>query len=247
MSQDPYRRQGEESQELARLAQQGQARLQAAHSGEDRRARAAAERNLRTALGPVRGAPLKRAILVLLVLCVIAQIAGLVLGELVALDDLLGFSLRPFRFAGLFASAWLFAGYLFVPPMASRASVEAERAWVASLPFPLDWYFELLASEPDASVRVRVELWWSTSGVDARTLAGILALFDTDSTVLEVHGAHASFTTGRISGMTGIRINRSNVYRNHRLGKAVHRLVEVVLLPIHRNAPLARVKLSRSF
>ncbi len=63
----------------------------------------------------------------------------------------------------------------------------------------------------------------------------------------EAQGGHAAFNTGSISGFTGIRVNRSRVYRNHRLRKAVHRLVEVVLLPIHRNAPLASVKLSRTY
>jgi hypothetical protein len=92
---------------------------------------------------------------------------------------------------------------------------------------------------------VRVEVWWTGQPVDAQTLQGLIALFDTKSTVVEARADHAIFLTGPISGSTGIRVNRSPVYRNHRLGTEMHRLVDLVLLPLHRNAPFTRVKLSR--
>jgi hypothetical protein len=130
--------------------------------------------------------------------------------------------------------------------VASDAAVEAERAWVAALPFRFDQYFDVLGAKPEAECRLHLELWWAGQGVDGHTLQGIVALFDTQSVVVQPQGGHAAFKTGPISGMTGIRINRHNVYRNHRLGKALHRLVEVVLLPLHRGAPLAHVTLSRS-
>lgn len=197
---------------------------------------------MRTAIGGLRGAPMKRAILVLLVLSVVASIVGAV----IVVDAFGMFSVMPVAMPGLFVSMGLLFLYLFLPPLASRAAVEAERAWVASLPFALDGYFELIASKPRGVSAVRVDLWWTNQGVDLPTLQGIIALFDTQSSINQAHDAHASFTTGPISGSTGIRINRAYVYRNHRLGTAVHRLVEVVLMPIHRNAPLARVKLLRT-
>lgn len=233
--------------ELARLAQQGQARLQAAQQGQAYAANAAADRNMRIAIGAVRGAPLKRAILVVLVLFVLAMIAGAVVAAFVIEDASSLPSFMPIPFVGLFASIWLVVIYVFLPPTASRAAVEAERAWVASLPFALERYFDVIAAEPEGLCRLHVELQWTTQGVDPRTLQGIVALFDTQARVPEAQGAYASFTTGPISGSTGIRVNRRNIYRNHRLAKAVHRLVDVVLLPIHRSAPLARVTLSRGY
>ena len=244
MSNDPYRRHDEPSGELARLAQQGQMRMRAAHQGEDAVAIAAADTNLRTAIGPVRGAPVKRAMLVLSVSCVLALIAAAAFVTFVD-DSMFGiFQLVPFLVPGIMASVGFFLLYVFLPPMASRASVEAERAWAASLPFALDWYFELLSSRPSSEHRVVVDLWWNAQAVDAPTLQGIIALFHPESVVREAKDGHASFTTGPISGSTGIRIDRRSVYRNHRLGKEIHRLVDVVLMPIHRNAPLVRVRLS---
>lgn len=243
MNNDPYGRGGDE---LARLAREGEARLRAAQQGQHASAGEAAERNLRTALGPVRGAPVRRALLAALGVCLAAIVVGVALAVTGGEREVFGVAIPIFANVSAFACFGLFSAYMFVPPMASRAGVEAERAWAASLPFPMDWYFELLASEPRALSRIRVELWWAGQGVDPQTLQGLIALFDTAARVERSDHAHAAFTTGPISGMTGIRVNRVPVYRNHRLGAAVHRLVDVVLLPLHRNAPLARVKLSRA-
>lgn len=220
--------------------------MQAAQQGQHASATEAAERNLRTALGPVRGAPVRRALLAALTVCLVTIAVGVAIAVTSGAREVFGVAIPIFANVSAFACFGFFAAYMFVPPMASRASVEAERAWAASLPFPMDWYFELLASEPRAVSAIRVELWWAGQGVDPHTLQGLIALFDTGARVERSDGAYAAIATGPISGMTGIRVNRSNVYRNHRLGTAVHRLVDVVLLPLHRNAPLARVKLSRA-
>ncbi|MGZ3421437.1 MAG: hypothetical protein ACXWUG_15975 [Polyangiales bacterium] len=197
---------------------------------------------MRVAIGGVRGAPVTRALLVLLVLSTMGSVAAIVMISVG--EDI---SMMPLVFGSLIATTAFLCLYLLLPPMASRAGVEAERAWVASLPFVLEHYFDVIAAQPDAECRLHVQLEWSTRAVDGRTLQGVIALFDTQSSVTEAGGTRATFSTGPISGSTGIRVNRSNVYRNHRLSKAVHRLVDVVLMPIHRDAPLARVKLSRSY
>jgi hypothetical protein len=239
---DPHRPQGGSGSDLARLAALGHARAQAAHGADDARASLAANRNLKVAVGGYRGSPVKRLVLASLV----TSVVGLVAMELVfrsavrvPLDQRM-----PCEMAGGFIAFGCLWAYLFLPPTASRAAVEAERAWAASLPFPFERYFELLACDPSSQYRVRVELWWSTQGVDRPTLEGIVALFDPASRVLEVERGHAVFTTGPISGSTGIRVNRVSIYRNHRLAKAVHRLVDTVLLPIHKNGGLVRVRVS---
>ena len=252
MSNDPNRPYGGPNNELARLAQEGQARLQADHRGQDLIAQAAADRNVREAIGPVRGAPMRRAVLVLLVVSVVALVAGTIVLNVVVDDVFKRMSFIPVAVVGLLASGGLLFLYLFMAPAASRAGIEAERAWAASLPFALERYFDVIAAKPEAECRLGVELWWTGQGVDARTLEGVVALFGTQTTVMsaprmEAQGAHASFTTGPISGSTGIRINRVYVHRNHHLGEAVHRLVEVVLMPLHRNGALARVRLSRAY
>jgi hypothetical protein len=246
VSNDPHQGHGASDRELARLAQEGQARLQAAHRDQAVGANAAADRNIRTAIGPVRGAPVKLLLLVLFVLSVVALITVGFAATHSRKSAIQMVSMMPWAMPAFFGCIGLLCAYLFMPPMASRAGVEAERAWAASLPFALEHYFDVIGAAPEGFCSLRVTLWWTSRGVDERTLQGLIALFDTQSTVLEVDGRHASFLTGQIEGFTGIRINRAPVYRNHRLGKAVHRLVDLVLLPMHRSAPLARVTLSRS-
>jgi hypothetical protein len=236
----------DQQNELAELARQGQARLQAAKQGQDGAAQQAGDRNLRTAIGAVRGAPMRRLVLILMIVTIVGTIVGGAIAGSRASGPFAMLKIMPIGMTGFFAALGLLFLYLFMPPLASPAGVEAERAWAASLPFAFDWYFELLASPPSGITRVRVEITWASRGVDAQTLQGVIALFDTDSRVVEARNERAEITTGTISGSTGIRVNRVYVYRNHRLGTAMHRFVDVVLLPLHRNAPIARVKLSRA-
>ena len=55
--------------------------------------------------------------------------------------------------------------------------------------------------------------------------------------------AAARVLGGLVSGITGIRINRVSIYRNHRLPAHIHAVVEQVLLTLHRSHPIARVSL----
>src|SRR5262249_53938612 len=155
------------------------------------------------------------ALLVLLVPGTIALVAGWAVATFAPRASFLKHALRdPFLMTSLLPvvlPAWtvLVCLYVFLPPTASRAAVEAERAWVASLPFTLERYFDVIGAQPEFECRLRVELSWTKQGVDARTLEGIIALFDTGSQVVEARGASATFVTGPISGRTGIRVNRS--------------------------------------
>ena len=89
-----------------------------------------------------------------------------------------------------------------------------------------------------------IDLAWQSTGADERTLQGIVGLLDTEACVKsEAYGT--TIRTGRISGLTGIRINRASVYRNHRVAKYLHGLVDVVLMPVHRNRALASVRVTR--
>ena len=244
MSNDPYRpQQGTNpDDELARLAQQGQRRIQAAAAGQSQVERVEGSRHLRVAVGAVRGSTFRRAFLVLALLGLLTLIAGFAL--VVALGDLAFVPLLPLGFAAAMGG---FMTFVFVPPLASQAAMAAERAWVASLPFELEGYFEVLAAEPSAVCKLRVELVWQTVGADPATLQGVVGLLDTDARVTERAADAATITSGVVSGATGIRINRVPVHRNHRVAAYLHRLVDVVLLPVHRNRPLARVSVTRGW
>lgn len=200
---------------------------------------AAIDRNMRSAIGPVRGAPLKRAVLALVALCAVGLIAQNLLSG--------ARTITFFGTTGVVLAGWLVPLYMLIPPAASRAGLEAERAWVAALPFALEGYFEVIGAAPEVRCRLRVELWWKGPGVDPDTLQGVAAQFDSQARLIEVKSGFASLTTGPISGRIIAQARRSNILRNHRFGKVVHHLVAAFLLPIHRSAPLACVKLSRVY
>ncbi len=199
--------------ELARLAQQGQARLAEAQHGQASEVDRAAERNIRVAVGGVRNSPLRRVMLVVGVLAGAATAAGFVVvaqGGAMEVTKQLGV-LMP----GIFVSAWMIVLGIWLPPLASRAAVAAERAWVAALPFRLENYFNVIAAKPEGECCLDVKL--ETSRPLARdTVQGVIALFDTRSTVLEVTGTQVRFrrrrsrarrasrsTAGRSTGTTG--------------------------------------------
>ena len=244
MPDDPYRPYPvtNPDDELARLAQQGQRRIQAAAAGQSQHVQVEGSRHLRVAVGAVRGSTVRRAFLVLAALGVLTLIAGFAL--VVANGDPVFVPLLPLGFASAMGG---FMVYVFMPPVASRAAMEAERAWVAALPFAFEGYFETLSAEPSAVCKLRIELVWQTVGADPATLQGVVGLLDTDARVTQAAADVATITSGVVSGATGIRINRVPVHRNHRVATYLHRLVEVVLLPVHRNRPLARVSVSRGW
>jgi hypothetical protein len=58
-------------------------------------------------------------------------------------------------------------------------------------------------------------------------------------------GGGVRLETGSIDGSTGIAVNRRSILGNQNLARYVHRLVDVVLLPVHRNGAFAKVRISR--
>lgn len=249
MKHDPNRASGAEPSTLARLVAQGEARLRAVHRPADERAQtAAADRNLRIAIGAIRGAPIRRALLALILLCVVGLVAGGLTTDVLVAERFGHLVLTPLGTTGAILPVWLVLLYAWVPPIASRAAVRDERAWIASLPFKLEHYVDVLSEVPEVSCRLRVELHWQGPGLSAHTLQCAVALFDARARVIEAREGFASFTSSPISGRFGPRTRRSYfALRNHRLALAVHQLVELALVPIHRHAPLVRVRLSRDY
>jgi hypothetical protein len=227
-----------EDTDLARRAAEGQRRILDAKAGRggagpDAGARSR-ERNLRVALGGYYGAPIRTTSYVL-----IAAGIGLLIG---------GF----FWHAESVIVLWpvLLGGVLLrvlATPLATPARVIAERAWQTSLPFALDGYFETLADEPALSMRLAIELHWSSDGRSAgeQAIQGLLGLVDTDAEVHVHERATVRIQSGVISGDTWIQSNGGPVKRNARIVPYVHALVDTVLLPLHRDFPIERISIAR--
>ena len=228
--------------ELARLAAEGERRIQeastrrtAAQQGAGERNRA---RNIRVALGGYYGSPVGKASVALIVVG-----ATMLVGEI-------AWDIHDFALGGLIF-VWAVMLRVFVRPKATRARVEAEKAWTRSLPFGLDGYFEALGAAAQLSCKLTVTLAWIDPGLaaDDGTLHGLVGLLDTDARVVSREAGSAVIQSGRIEDRTRTRIqvNRATHYvrRNTPLVRYVHALVEQVLLPLHRAHPIARVTLER--
>jgi hypothetical protein len=134
----------------------------------------------------------------------------------------------------------------FIPPLASEGTVAAEHDWAMALPFQLVGYFELLSSEPRSARKLRYEITWRDGAAvpDPGLLHRIFGSVDPQARLDHADRQAAHVTSGAISGMTGITVNRVPVYRNHKLCKSVHGVVEQVLVTLHRTYPIAHVKIS---
>jgi hypothetical protein len=237
----PYRPQSAQNDELARLARRGQQRIDMANDGASAHVLVEGSKNLRVAIGSVRGSPIRRSILgIMFVGFALVGVGILAAGNVIDRDYAAAAGI------GFFVAFGSLMTWLFVPPLATQSQVMAERTAIASLPFVMEGYFESLASEPRGFSHAQVTIFWRTSGTDASTLQGLLGLIDTAAQVTSCDSQSASIATGQISGLTGIKINGRPVYRNHGLAKYLRRLIDEVLVPLDRNVGIARVCVSRT-
>jgi hypothetical protein len=235
---EPYRPRPAESSELARLAVEGQQRIREAQGRASSQLDARPSRrdwNVRVALGGYYGAPVWTASYVLGTTGLVALVVALVTS--------------PTAAAVLFlvpAAALLIR--LFAPPAANRARVAAERAWATSLPFALDGYFETLADPPAFRASLVIDVTWSGDGrgPGRDVLRQILGVVDTGASVEVCEGSTARARSGWIWCGTRVRLNRAAITRNTRIVAYVHDLVDRVLVPLHRDCPIARVSFARA-
>lgn len=232
--------------ELERLAAEG-ARKHAAIA--DRNARLAARassRNLAVAIGGYHSTPL----LVVLKYVHYLAIATLLVSIGLAIGTDLALDLRPVMGTAALSSFLLIFARVFIPPVATKGQCEAEQAWVRSLPFALNGYFEVLAGTPSFYRTLTITIAWAPGSPvpSPATMVGAVRAVDPNATTppsAAADGATFRWRTGQISGDTNIRVSGGSgtryVYRNHRIVKYVHDLVEKVLLPAHRGGPIASV------
>jgi hypothetical protein len=217
--------------ELLRLAEEGARNIQRA----DRGRAAEADRHLRVALGAHYGSLLRR----LAILPLLVGIAGIVGGSTQMLPP------EVFLPGAIFFAPLGMFGFFFLDPKASRGRVEKERAWLTSRGFPVSGYFEALSQTPTSSARLIVQVRFTGEVPPLDLVQGVLGRIDAAGTVQPAGGGALVLRSGGISGVTGIRVNKVPVYRNHRIVPYVHRLVDEVLAPLHATYPLADVAITR--
>jgi len=135
--------------------------------------------------------------------------------------------------------------WILVPPIASRGAMAREAAWVDALPFELVGSFEMLSETPQFQRRVTFEIEWKAGTLppDHDLLFGALGAAGLHAHVKSSDDRGAVIISGSVSGNTGIRNNRVPVYRNHALPGRVHAIVDLLLVPLHRSHPMARVSI----
>ena len=197
-------------------------------------------KHLAVAIGAYRGSPIKKITWAVL-------LSGLVFGGIGVALQVLGIGIGGALIPGFMISFICIFVLAFVPPYASQGGVRAEAAWGETLGFPLYGYFELLAGQPEWACRVAFDITFldPMRQPDPGLLMNVLGAVDPDGNVSPAHMGGVRFTSGSVSGATGIRINNVPVYRNHKLPAYVHGVVDNVLLTLHRSYPLASVTLTR--
>lgn len=198
------------------------------------------KRHLSAAIGAYRGSALKRGMVVAALGLSAVGIAGIIASALGA-PALGGVLLGGLPLGFVVIMIWL-----AVPTLASQGAIAAEEAWATSLPFQLTGYFEILAAQPRHERTVTFELRWREGArrpPDRALLLSVVSAVDPQARVQDVDDNGASFTTGAISGQTGITINRRPVYRNHNIPAHLHGIVDEVLVALHRSHPIAVVTL----
>ena len=138
-----------------------------------------------------------------------------------------------------------------VPPLATRRRVDAERAWMKGLPFAMEDYFEVLSAEPASECSLTFDLTWREDAPGLDVVQGILGTVDTASRAESTSSRGMRLQTGVISGSMGVSVRSGGgayrtVLNSFRVVGYVHRLVDDVLLPLHRSHALERVSIARS-
>ncbi len=241
MPDDPYRPPpAEPSAELAKLAAEGIARMRAAKPAKPALAPDPKGDQLRAALGDRYFSPLRvvglSALALSLPLVVVGVVAPSATGEAMGVP-VVGVVLLV---AGIIVSSTDAA------KRATPGQVDAERRWVGALPFRLEGYLEALEHEPERECRLDVELQWESAAAmpSDDILLGVWGTQDTGARIHERSGDTVRVRSGTIvSPATQLRV--LTIYRNTRIPPFVHRLVDRVLVPIHRGHPLARVSIRR--
>ena len=218
------------SPELLRLAAEGARNIERA----DQRQLEQGEQHMRVALGAHYGSARQRGLYVPLVVG-----AGLVAAMAA------GFLSVDYLTAGMAVLLPGALGVAFLDPVASDGRVASERAWLAARPFPVRGYFEALQQRPVAGAVLLVRLRFAGETPPLDLVQGVLGPVDADASVQPAGGRDLVMRSGLVSGVTGIRINKVPVYRNHRIVPYVHRLVDEVLAPLHATYPIDQVELTR--
>lgn len=230
---NPYRPSPEPPDpELVRLAEKGMQRRFDHDSATSTLSQQAGAKHLRVAIGAYRGSLVKRSFL-----------AGMLIFVLLGVVGVAFFSFLVISF---FAAFILFMVWNFVPPVASRSAVAAERAWLSGLPFPVTGYFELLSAEPEPECTIEYVITWQARPPDPDLLHGIIGAVDVAARRPESQANSTRITGGAVSGATGITVNDVDVHWNHRIPEHVHAVIDQALTPLHRSHAIARLTLQRN-
>ena len=122
---------------------------------------------------------------------------------------------------------------------AASRKAHVERAWLASLPFVTEGYFESLAGSPRAIFRleITVTLAEASRAPSLDILEGVVHVHDVDAEVVLSDGGPITIT----SGDSAVALPGYFPYTLQKIAPYMHGLVNQVLLPLHRSHPIARV------
>jgi hypothetical protein len=248
---DPYRPDpsgAAQEVELARLAAEGQRRIQQASNAAAAKVAAqpshdaTVEASIRASLGAHYGTPVRKVGFVFLWACPVMLV--LAVGSCLADGGMkVNAGWQPMPMISVLFQVLLF--FVCVPlglvlslrkPICPPARLAAERAWAASLPFAMDQYFYELGASGRSSCHLTIRVVFLPGRTpDAPVLQGLLGLVDI--------GAKTATKDGDVRIRSGVI---STQWNNSEIVGYTHRLIDEVLLPLHQSHAIERIVLSSS-
>jgi hypothetical protein len=247
---DPYRPDptgAQQEVELARLAAEGQHRIQQAQAAATKAAAqpshdAVVEAAVRASLGAHYGTPVRKVGFAFLWACPLVLV--LAVGSCLADGGMkVNAGWQPMPMVSVLFQLLLF--FVFIPiglvlslrkPICSPGRVAAEKAWALSLPFAMDNYFYELGASGRARCHFTVRVVFHPGRTpDAPIVQGLLGLVDTDAKIA-AKGGDIVIRSGVISTQ----------FNNSQIVGYTHRLIDRVLLPLHQSHAIERIVLSSS-
>lgn len=255
MPNEPYRPAPahlEEDAALARLAAEGQRKIHdaALKQGQSTRSQEEIDRDvlIRAGIGAHFGSPRRRlagAGVVAVAVIVLALIVLGTAGDAMGVDRATVETLIPtlVLVASLvFTVAMVLLG---LQPLATPARVEAERAWVASLPYRLEGYFDVLGKSGHVATHLIFALEWAGPAPDPSLVQGVVGTLDPAAQLQNNSGPLEIRSDAMPAGFVST-LSRGGRYaqNNRQLVAYTHALVDRVLAPIHARHPLSRVRVT---
>jgi hypothetical protein len=124
----------------------------------------------------------------------------------------------------------------------------AEAQWVASLPFAMSGYLDVLSDKAQYKSTLIVVLAWTGRPPQQGLLQSAIYAHDAEAAITSQDDSTTTVRSSEISGETGWKVNLDGemfLHTNGRIVTYIHGLADKVLVPLHQTHAIREVLVSR--